>query len=62
MGNTDNKGKCKLYGKKPPVCMNYQDRLRGYERDKQQLLATMAHLPAMQFSEKLKALQEKWRI
>lgn len=47
---------------KPSPCMSYQDRLHGYERDKQQLLATMAHLPAAEFSERLKALQDKWRI
>ena len=48
--------------KKPSSCMSYQDRLRGYEQDKQKLLSTMAHLPAADFSEKLKALQDKWRI
>lgn len=48
--------------KKPTICMSYQERLRGYERDKQRLLATMAHLPAADFYEKLKALQDKWRI
>ncbi len=48
--------------KKPSACMNYQDRLRGYERDKQRILSTMAHLPAADFAAKLKALQDKWRI
>ena len=52
----------KISAKKPTPCMSYQDRLRGYERDKQQLLSTMAHLPAAKFSERLKALQDKWRI
>lgn len=47
---------------KPSPLMSYQERLRGYEKDKQQLLATMAHLPAAEFSERLKALQDKWRI
>jgi hypothetical protein len=42
--------------------MPYQDRLRGYERDKQQLLATAASLPADEFSDRLKALQDKWKI
>jgi hypothetical protein len=40
----------------------YQERLRGYERDKQNLVRTMAHLPADEFAAKLKALQEKWKI
>lgn len=40
----------------------YQERLRGYERDKQELVRTMAHLPADEFAAKLKALQEKWKI
>lgn len=48
--------------KKPHILMPYEDRLRGYEQDKQELLATMAHLPAAEFAEKLKALQDKWRI
>lgn len=42
--------------------MSYQDRLRGYEKDKQELLATSAHLPAEEFAERLKALQDKWKI
>lgn len=46
--------------KKPP--MSYQDRLRNYEKDKQHLLATMAHLPAGEFAKELKALQDKWNI
>lgn len=62
MGNTDTKANRKLYSQRPAVCMSYQERLRGYERDKQHLLATMASLPASEFSEKLKALQDKWRI
>lgn len=48
--------------KNPTSCISYQDRLRGYEKDKQKLLNTMAHLPAAEFSERLKALQDKWRI
>lgn len=48
--------------KNKKLFMSYQDRLRGYERDKQQLLATMAHLPASEFSDRLKALQDKWKI
>jgi hypothetical protein len=47
---------------KAPRCMSYQDRLRGYERDKQRLVATAAYLPADEFAEKLKVLQEKWKI
>jgi hypothetical protein len=41
---------------------DYQTRLVGYERDKQNLVRTMAHLPADEFAEKLKELQEKWKI
>lgn len=41
---------------------DYQQRLAGYERDKQNLIRTMAHLPADEFAAKLKELQEKWRI
>lgn len=44
----------------PPV--SYQIRLRGYEQDKQNLVKTMSHLPAKEFSEKLNAIREKWRI
>lgn len=50
----------KLKSKK--LFMSYQDRLLGYERDKQELLSTSAHLPADKFAEKLKALQDKWKI
>lgn len=42
--------------------MSYQDRLRNYEWDKQRLLQDVAHLPALDISEALKALQEKWKI
>ena len=42
--------------------MSYQDRLRGYEQDKQKLLSTSAALPADEFSDRLKALQNKWKI
>lgn len=41
---------------------NYNARLAGYERDKQNLVRTMAHLSADEFAEKLKELQEKWKI
>ena len=40
----------------------YNERLRNYERDKQILLSTMSNLPAKEFGEKLKALQEKWDV
>lgn len=40
----------------------YAERLRNYERDKQTLLSTMSNLPAKEFAEKLKALQEKWDV
>lgn len=42
--------------------MSYQDRLRGYEKDKDLLLSTLAHLSAEDFAKKLKELQDKWRI
>ena len=48
--------------KSKKLFMSYQDRLRGYEQDKKELLANAAHLPADQFSERLKALQDKWKI
>lgn len=48
--------------KNKKLFMSYQDRLRGYERDKQKLVSTESHLPADEFAEKLKALQEKWGI
>lgn len=47
---------------KAKITQSYQTRLAGYERDKQNLVRTMAHLPAEEFSEKLKELQEKWKI
>lgn len=40
----------------------YNERLRNYERDKQTLLSTMSNLPAKEFAERLKELQEKWDI
>lgn len=48
--------------KNKKIVMSYQDRLRGYEQDKQKLLSTSAALPADEFSERLKALQNKWKI
>lgn len=48
--------------KNKKLFMSYQDRLRGYERDKKELLANAAHLPADEFSDRLKALQNKWKI
>lgn len=48
--------------KSKKILMSYQDRLLGYERDKQKLVSTESHLPADAFAEKLKALQDKWRI
>lgn len=40
----------------------YEERLRGYERDKQALLSSMRDLPAGEFAERLKELQEKWDV
>lgn len=48
--------------KSKKLFMSYQERLRGYEQDKKELLANAATLPADEFSERLKALQNKWRI
>lgn len=42
--------------------MSYQDRLRGYERDKEELLYSAAYLSAEEFAKRLKSLQDKWRI
>lgn len=42
--------------------MSYQDRLRGYEQDKKNLLSTSASLPADEFSDRLKSMQNKWKI
>ena len=52
----------KTHSTKPLPLMSYQDRLRGYEQDKKELLANAAHLPANEFSDRLKALQNKWKI
>lgn len=46
--------------KKP--ALSYQNRLRGYEHDKKSLLATAATIPATEFSDRLKALTDKWRV
>ena len=48
--------------KSKKLFMSYQDRLRSYERDKQELISTSAHLPAAEFAERLKDLQKKWKI
>lgn len=40
----------------------YQERLRNYEYEKQALLSAMRDLPAGEFSERLKELQEKWDV
>ena len=42
--------------------MNYSERLKRYEMDKQRLLREHGDLPAEQFEELLKKLQKKWRI
>lgn len=48
--------------KNKKLFMSYQDRLLGYEQDKKELLANAASLPADKFSDRLKALQNKWKI
>ena len=40
----------------------YQERLRNYEFEKQALLSSMRDLPAKDFAERLKELQEKWDV
>ncbi len=40
----------------------YEERLRGYERDKDELLREYAKLPAMDFQRRLDELIEKWHI
>ena len=47
---------------KAKIAQSYQTRLAGYERDKKNLVRTMPHLPAEEFAEKLKELQNKWRV
>ncbi len=40
----------------------YEERLRGYEADKDKLLRESAKLPAMDFQRHLDELIEKWHI
>lgn len=42
--------------------LNYTERLRRYETDKQRLLREHGDLPAPEFEKRLKELQKKWRI
>jgi hypothetical protein len=46
--------------KKP--ALSFQDRLRGYERDKRELLAAAATISTVELSDRLKDLSDKWRI
>lgn len=46
----------------PTTMMSYQERLRGYERDKEELLRTAASLPAAEFQRMLDELIRKWKI
>ena len=47
---------------KPKTLMSYQERLRGYEADKDELLRKAAGLPAADFQRMLDQLIEKWKI
>lgn len=40
----------------------YEERLRGYEADKDKLLRECANLPAVDFQRRLDELIEKWHI
>lgn len=40
----------------------YHERIRGYERDKENLLRKMSQAPAKDFQEQIIALQKKWGI
>ena len=42
--------------------MLYNQRLRNYEAEKNELLQKMRGLPADEFAEKLKALANKWMV
>jgi hypothetical protein len=44
------------------MALSYEERLRRYERDKQELLRKFGWLPAAQFEAKLQRLIKKWRI
>lgn len=48
--------------KKPTALMPYNQRLRAYERDKDELLRTASGLPAAEFQMLLDQLIEKWKI
>lgn len=41
---------------------SYQDRLRGYEREKRELLAAAATISTVELADRLKGLSDKWRI
>lgn len=47
---------------KNPTMMPYNQRLRAYERDKDELLRKAAGLPAAEFQMLLDQLIEKWKI
>lgn len=42
--------------------MPYNQRLRNYEAEKDELLHKMRDLPSDEFAEKLKALVDKWVV
>lgn len=47
---------------KPKKLMSYQERLRGYEADKDELLRKAAGLPDSEFQRLLDQLIDKWKI
>lgn len=44
------------------IGLSYEDRIRGYERDKAELLANMANLSGIDFQDALCSLVKKWGI
>jgi hypothetical protein len=48
--------------KNPLWTKPYNERLRGYEADKDRLLRECANLPAQDFQRRLDELIEKWHI
>jgi len=48
--------------KEPKRRMSYEDRIRGYERDKADLLKNMSNLSGIDFQDALCSLVKKWGI
>lgn len=54
--------KRKVIPKEPKRRLSYEDRIRGYERDKADLLTNMAELSGIDFQDALCSLVKKWGI